>query len=275
MANLRVLTLNLWGRHGAWAERRSVLIAGLRDLQPDLIAFQESIVTNTYDQIVDLFSTNYHIVHHKYREPDGQGISIASRWPLNNVHELDLQVSARTADFACTALVAEILSPDPIGPLIFVNHMPNWQSDFELEREQQAVPTARFVEELVGHRNLHVILAGDFTASPDTANVRLWRGLQSLGGISVCYSDAWERTHPDEPGHTFSPRNPLRSERWLLDLGRRIDYNFIRCGNTSATLDVTACALAFDQPVGGVWVSDHFGVVADLAVPTPESYRHT
>jgi endonuclease/exonuclease/phosphatase family metal-dependent hydrolase len=268
MADMRVLTLNLWGQRGAWEERRSVLISGLRDLQPDLIAFQESIVTDTYDQIHDLLGANYHFVHHSIRDPDGQGISIASRWPLNEVHEIDLQVSARTADFACTALVAEILVPDPVGPLIFVNHCPNWQSDFEFEREQQTVPTARFVEELVGERSVHVVLAGDFTATPDTANVRFWRGLQSLGGISVCYNDVWERTHPDEPGHTFSPRNPLRSERWLLDLGRRIDYIFIRCGHTSPTLDVTSCTLAFDQPVGEVWASDHFGVVADLAVPT-------
>jgi endonuclease/exonuclease/phosphatase family metal-dependent hydrolase len=275
MADLRVLTLNLWGQRGAWAERRSVLISGLRDLQPDLIAFQESIVTDIYDQIVELLGADYHVVHHKRRDPDGQGISIASRWPLDKVHELDLQVSARTADFACTALVAELLAPKPIGPLLFVNHMPNWQSDFELEREQQAVPTARLVEEIVKQRSAHVILAGDFTATPDTANVRFWRGLQSLGGISVCYDDAWERTHPGEPGHTFSPRNPLRSERWRLDLDRRIDYIFIRCGNTSPTLDVTACELAFDQPVDGVWVSDHFGVVADFAVPNPESHGDT
>jgi len=265
---MRVLTLNLWGLRGNWAERRSVLISGLRDLQPDLIAFQESIVTDAYDQVLDLLGANYHIAHHRRREPDGQGISIASRWSLSKVHELDLQVSARTADFACTALVVETFAPDPIGSLIFVNHVPNWQSDFELEHEQQAVLTAQIVEELVRGRRAHVVLAGDFTATPDTASVRFWRGLQSLGGMSVCYDDAWERTHPGEPGHTFSPRNPLRSKRWLLDLGRRIDYIFIRCGHTSSTLDVTACGLAFEQPVGGVWVSDHFGVVADLAVPT-------
>src|SRR5215216_2499882 len=117
MADLRVLTLNLWGQRGTWAERRSVLISGLRDLQSDLIAFQESIVTDMYDQILDVLGENYHIAHHSIREPDGQGISIASRWPINNVQELDLQVSARTEDFACTALVTEILVPSPVGPL--------------------------------------------------------------------------------------------------------------------------------------------------------------
>ena len=41
---VRVATLNLWGQNGAWEQRRSVLIEGLRGLQPDLIAFQEAIV---------------------------------------------------------------------------------------------------------------------------------------------------------------------------------------------------------------------------------------
>jgi hypothetical protein len=41
----------------------------------------------------------------------------------------------------------------------------------------------------------------------------------------------------------------------------------VRCGVHGPTLDVVDCRLAFDQPVDGVWGSDHFGVAADLAVP--------
>jgi hypothetical protein len=40
---VRVGTLNLWGRQGAWGARRSVLVDGLRTLRPDLMAFQEAI----------------------------------------------------------------------------------------------------------------------------------------------------------------------------------------------------------------------------------------
>jgi hypothetical protein len=32
-------------------------------------------------------------------------------------------------------------------------------------------------------------------------------------------------------------------------------------------VDIRACARLFDEPAAGVWASDHFGVVADLAVP--------
>jgi endonuclease/exonuclease/phosphatase family metal-dependent hydrolase len=264
---MRVLTLNLWGRRGAWAERRSVLMDGLRELRPDLVAFQEAIKSNGYDQVIDLLGPEFHVAHQTDREPDGQGASIASRWPLGDVREVDLQVTPRTADFACTTLVAEILAPDPFGPLLFANHVPNWQLDFEFERERQAVAAARFLEDLVGRRSLHVVLVGDFTADPDAASVRYLSGRQSLEGMSVCYRDAWESANPGDAGHTFTPSNPLVAD-WDWPF-RRIDCIFVRCGEHGGpTLEVSACALAFDQPNDGVWASDHFGVVADLAIPT-------
>jgi endonuclease/exonuclease/phosphatase family metal-dependent hydrolase len=77
---------------------------------------------------------------------------------------------------------------------LFAHHNPSWQLGFEHERELQAVAAARFVEELVGQRDVnHVVLAGDFNATPDSAGVRFWRGLQSLSGTSVCYRDALGR----------------------------------------------------------------------------------
>jgi hypothetical protein len=81
-----------------------------------------------------------------------------------------------------------------------------------------------------------------------------------------------ESANPMDPGHTFTPRNPLvTGGEWPLELGRRIDYAMVRCGDYGPTLDVRACKRIFDKPVDGVWASDHFGVVADLAVPTPRS----
>jgi hypothetical protein len=45
-AQFRVLTLNLWQRFGNWDSRRLVLIERIRELQPDLVAFHESIKTD-------------------------------------------------------------------------------------------------------------------------------------------------------------------------------------------------------------------------------------
>jgi hypothetical protein len=88
--DLRVLTLNLNQRYGAWSDRRSVLMDGFRALQPDLLAFQESIQTGDYDQVVDLLGPGFNVAHQKNRDPNGMGVSIASRWPLGAVREVDL-----------------------------------------------------------------------------------------------------------------------------------------------------------------------------------------
>ena len=263
---MRVLTLNLWGTRGDWEARRSVLVRGLRELEPDLVAFVEAIKTNGYDQVVDLLGSGFHVCHQQEREPDGQGVSIASRWPIGEVHEVDLNVSPRTSDFACATLVAEIQAPNPFGLLVFASHLPNWQLQFERERELQAVAATRFLEELVENRDAHVVLASDLSSDPDAANVRFITGRQSLERTSVCYRNAWESVHPDELGETSKTENPLVAD-WDWPF-KRLDYVFVRCGDHGGpTLEITACERVFDKPVGGIWASDHFGVWADLRVP--------
>jgi len=94
---VRVATLNLWGRHGAWDERRSALVDGLRELQPDIIAFQEAVVTDGYDQVAGLLGAGCHVAHQAGREADGTGLSIASRWEVGEVWEETLHVTPASA----------------------------------------------------------------------------------------------------------------------------------------------------------------------------------
>jgi endonuclease/exonuclease/phosphatase family metal-dependent hydrolase len=260
---MRVLTQNLWGTRGDWEARREVLRTGLRLLEPDLVAFIEAIKTDEYDQVVDVLGDGFDVAHQVERESDGQGTSIASRWPLGELHEVDLQVTSRVAGFAATTMVVEVDAPDPYAPLVFANHLPSWQLQFERERELQSVAAARFIEGLIGDRDVHVALAGDLSSDPDAANVRFITGKQSLEGISVCYRDAWEAVHPGERGETFKTDNRLVAD-WDWPF-KRLDYVFVRCGEHGGpTLEIKACELIFDKPVDGVWASDHFGVVADL-----------
>lgn len=265
---LRVLTHNIFGRQAGWEDRRRVLQEGIRRLQPDVATLQETTLVEGYDQIRDLFGDDVHIVHSDERGPDGVGISIVSRWPITDVQELDLKVTPRTADFACTALLAAIAAPPPFGPLLLINHFPDYQLNHEYERELQTVLTARSIEKIIGQRDLHVVLAGDLDAEPDAASIRFLAGKQSLASMSVCYRDTWERVHPEAPGHTFTAKNPLvTAANWDWPF-QQIDHIFVRCGEHGGpTLDITACELAFNEPIDGVWASDHFALVADLAVP--------
>jgi endonuclease/exonuclease/phosphatase family metal-dependent hydrolase len=275
--SLRVLTLNLWARRGDWSGRRKVLADALRDLEPDFVAFQESTLVEGYDQAADILPPGYQLVHSVARGSDGVGSAVASRLPITSSRELDLQVTSRTRGFPAMALVVE-LAHERFGRLILANHLPNWQLSFERERELQTVLLARVLESMVGEDpddagNVHVIVAGDLDAEPEAASVRFWRGLQSLDGLSVSYRSAWESVHPDQPrAETFTPANPLHAD-WDWPY-RAIDHILVRCGlHGGPTLAVRRCELFLDQPVDGVWASDHFGLVADLGLPPGRTTR--
>src|SRR5919198_5243915 len=144
--NARIVTQNLWGRRGDWEARHRVLRYGLADLRPDLVALPESVVNGEYDQVRDVLGDDFHVAHQQQREPGdgsdvepGQGHSLASRWPLGEIRELDLHLTPRTKGFACGTLAAEILAPEPFGTVLFAFHNPSWQLAFAHERELQAV----------------------------------------------------------------------------------------------------------------------------------------
>jgi endonuclease/exonuclease/phosphatase family metal-dependent hydrolase len=166
------------------------------------------------------------------------------------------------------AVVAEVELPAPYGLSLFAHHKPTYEIGYARERELQGVTCARFIEEVLGDRDLHVILLGDFDDTPDSASIRFWTGRQSLGEISIAYRDAWDAVHSGDAGHTFSSTNPLvRAGEMSLELGRRIDYIMVRCGIHGPTLDVSDCRRVFDQDLAGVWASDHFGLLAEFRMP--------
>jgi len=263
---VRVLQMNIFHRGADWERRRELLRRGLREYAPDLVAFEETVVTADYDQVRDLLGPDWFVHHQKERSADGTGVSLVSRWPLEDVQELDLSVTERTEQFPGVSIIARVTAPGPIGGLIFVNQKPTWQRGYEYERELQAVKAARVLEDLVEQEFGHVIVAGDLDAVPDTASVRFWTGRQSLERTSVMYRDAWEAIHGAAGGHTFTPDNLLvQLGEMPLELGRRIDYVLVRAVDHGPTLRVANCQLVFAEPSDGIWGSDHFGVLADLA----------
>jgi endonuclease/exonuclease/phosphatase family metal-dependent hydrolase len=264
---IRVATLNVWGRHGDWTTRRRALRECFRSLQPDLVALQETVVDGTGDQVREIFGDDYHVLHQGRRTPVGLGCSIVSRWAPDRVEEIDLLVTGRVdaQDFPGRSTAAEFATE--LGPVLFVNHKPNWQVGYERERELQALEVARWIERLVEDRDdVHVVLGGDFDARPETASVRFLTGRQSLGGLSVSYQDVWEFARPGDSGHTFTLDNPLIvvEADWARIPPRRIDYLMVRCDDRGPTLRIHSADRLADQLVDGTFGSDHFGVTADL-----------
>jgi endonuclease/exonuclease/phosphatase family metal-dependent hydrolase len=228
---LRVITCNvLTLADASGPTRHEVLRPVLPGLSPDIVALQEVTRTAELDQAAELLGPEFTIVDLPGRSPSGTGECLASRWPLGTVSRLDVPLASD--GMRATAVVAEVLAPPPLGPLLAVHHRGTYHLQLEGIREQQALATARFVEDLLaGRDDVPVVLLGDLNAAPDAASIRFLTGKQSLDGTSVRYEDAWAATHPDDGGHTFTPRNPLvRAGQMPLERGRRIDYVLIRSG---------------------------------------------
>ncbi len=260
---MRFITLNTWGMRGDWATRLPVFQEGFRALGADIIALQETILTNDTDQAAEILDSGYHLAQQEHREADGQGITTASRWPFGRVFEIDFHLTERTYDFACTCLVTEVLAPEPFGRIWVANHFPDYQLDHERERCMQTVAAAGRLETLVAESPGHVIVAGDMDADSASDSMRFWTGRHVIDGTSVCYRNAWEAVHPGEPLATYIPENPNQVDfDWPF---RGIDHVLVRCGSSGPTLRIRSCGRVFDQ--GRTSASDHYGLAVELEPP--------
>jgi endonuclease/exonuclease/phosphatase family metal-dependent hydrolase len=259
---VRCATFNVLGpANPDWDRRRVVIGDALRGLGADVVALQEVRAGD----VEQLLGPDYQVTPFSATSEDGIGGVLATRVPHRVLEEIDQRTAEHGEDLPwCATLIVEL--EVLAGRLVVAHHKPNWPFPLEVEREQQARRAALAVERHAGDGP--AVVLGDFDATPDAASMSFWRGRRSLDGVSVCYQDAWETARPDELGFTFSAENPLvRAGEVATAVSRRIDYVLIRAGRHGALLEALRCDRLLDQPVGGVWASDHYGVVADLAVP--------
>jgi endonuclease/exonuclease/phosphatase family metal-dependent hydrolase len=273
MTRVRVLTINVENVEGD--DRRTKAInREVRRIEPDLVSFQEVVASSDRHQLDELLAdTELHGTHQadamSYTPPFTDrygGTAVATRWPHTTLEVVDMRVAGATDVPWCT-LAVSVSIPDA-GELLFIGTTAAWRLDAESVREQQAVALTDL--DARHRRTLPSVIAGDFNAAPDAASIRYLRGLQSLGGRSVHYHDAWEIAGVG-PGYTWTVDNP--NTRDVINAvvrqpqhHRRIDYVFIGSWHEhrNASCEVRSAAVAFDQPIDGVWASDHYGLVVDV-----------
>jgi endonuclease/exonuclease/phosphatase family metal-dependent hydrolase len=270
--HLRILTFNVWSEEGD-QRRFGHINQELRRLDPDLVAFQE--VSSRARLASLLEGTPLHGLHQADAmatvppHADRYGATaLATRWPHRLVEVLDLRMSdAMDVPWATLAVVVAI--PEA-GDLLFLATTASWRLDAESQRERQVLALTDL--DARHRRRLPTIMAGDFNAGPDTSSIRFLSGLQSLGGRSVHYHDAW-RIAGEGPGHTWTFDNPNAKSvigQIVRQPGhrRRVDYVFTGSWHvhSDAHCRVRCAKLAFHEPVNGLWLSDHFGVVVDLDI---------
>lgn len=267
------MTLNCWNVSEPFEARMAIIRRGLEEARPDVVAFQEVIVRRDgFDQGGLLlpdggFSRVFGAAFSWGDDgtlvaPNGDGCGfgnlIASRWPIVRSEVCRLPGIEGGEPRTLTAVLIE----SPAGRLpVLTTHL-DWEFHHGHVRERQVLALDAFAREWAGEGDLPAVLLGDFNAHPDSNEIRFLRGLASLEGRSTYFQDAWEAGSGS--GYTWDNRNRFAAYAWEPD--RRIDYVLVGPPDRDGRGRVESARLAFEAPVGDVFASDHFGVIADLRV---------
>jgi len=258
---LRVVTWNIWWRFGPWEQRQPAIIATLKDLNPDFIALQEVWSDADGDQAQTLAAAlGYHHVYARSMDIKGFGFgnAILSRWPIKRHDQIQLYGHEQMGEGRC-ALFAEIDGPRGVIPA-FSTHL-NWKFEQSHIRQRQVADLARFVD---GKRpwRFPPVVCGDFNADPASDEIRMLKGLTTCPVEGLFFHDAWPAAGGAGAGITWDNTNPYVVKE--LEPDRRIDYIFSGWPLERGAGHLVDCKVVGNQPVAGVWPSDHHGVMAEL-----------
>ncbi|GIE36745.1 hypothetical protein Ait01nite_097900 [Actinoplanes italicus] len=245
VGTLRILTWNtLWDRYDAdlidTARRRPLLVAELERADADVIALQEV----ERELLERLLAAGW--VRRDYTlctDPGGKDVDDSGMLLLSRVPVLE----AGRHTLGQYKQVTAITVP---GPLVVaaVHLTSDHSADGPGRRDTELAGLATGLASL----DVPVVVAGDVNDGGDLPARRL--GLR----------DAWLEVHgAGDATATFDPaRNPLAAVGSLTRRASRLDRVLLRGGE----LTVLEAGLAGDVPKDGLFASDHFAVVVDLAV---------
>jgi endonuclease/exonuclease/phosphatase family metal-dependent hydrolase len=270
---LRIVTLNCWNITEPLEERMAIIRGEIERERPDVVALQEVVVRRDgFDmgrmmlpegRFARVFGAAFSwsddgVMLSHNGDGSGFGNLIAARWPI--VRTEIRRLPGLEGGEPRTVTAALIESPAGVVP-VFTTHL-----DCEFHhghvRERQVLALDSFAREWAAAGDLPAVLLGDFNAHPDSNEMRFLRGLASLEGRSTYFQDAWEAAGGS--GYTWDNRNRFAAFAWEPD--RRIDYVLVGPPRPDGRGRVASARLAFEAPVGDVFASDHFGVMAELSV---------
>src|SRR5215469_7383114 len=264
---MRVLTWNLWWRYGPWQRRREAIAATLAEAGPDVCGLQE-VWHADEENLAGVLATELGLhwcwaAAGRHRDSNGHevliGNAILSRWPITAQAELHLP----TGDIAGgrVALHARIAAPGGVLPM-FTTHL-SYQPGASRVRTEQVRQLAEFMAAHGTDGDYPPVVTGDLNAEPDSDELRLLGGLVTAPAVpGLVLVDAWRYADPADPGFTWDHRNGYQENSVIPD--SRIDYILAGLPRDGRGR-VRSAGLTGTAPVAGVWPSDHFAVVADLA----------
>lgn len=237
---LTVATFNIWhDAGGQWPARLVLLASALRAVGTDVIALQEVLederknLPNQADTIAR--QLGYPHVHFVAVEPEGApkryGNAILTRLPVIAVarHKLAPLADSRTA--------IRVRVQTATGPVDIVGTHLAWQPEAGAMRAEQLADLLAWLPT----DGVPLVVMGDFNAPQGDPGLRAMGPPRFVSALP--------------PGAAATTLNPARGHQ-----PRVIDHIFVE----SAAFAVADARVIGDQPVGGEYPSDHFGVAARL-----------
>ncbi len=243
---MKILTLNTWQEKGPWRLRWKVVIDGIKETQPDLVAFQEVFNPDWAQEVKGETDFPYLVFH-----PEPSGLMLLSRFSVLQSACLTMKTQSPTEDYLRYALFAEIgVKKNRVA--VFNTHL-SWQLDEGTCREKQ-------VGELLGFINRKTegqdrLVMGDFNAPPETPEIKK---MNETGK----FIDTFGLLYPKKRGWTWDNDNPYARNAAHSMPERRIDYIFTHTANSFLNRPKSV-EIIFARPnYSGIWASDHLGLLA-------------
>jgi endonuclease/exonuclease/phosphatase family metal-dependent hydrolase len=263
MPRLKIVTINILTDLSRWKQRRSLLVQGLANLSPDLIALQEvRLPHNPAGWLADQLGYPYRMLSPKSGwSSSHEALALISRLPLEDRQALDLGGQDRIAQRASLKIGERTI--------VIANTHLYWQPGESLPRLRQVERLLDWLQRLPG--SPWCVVCGDFNATPETL------AIQRMGQR---FRSAHAAVHGAEPEYTCPtplPRSPWAAMRTLLGffllirpqhLNLRwrgvLDYIFV-----DPHLNLIDCRVVLDQPSPEnprMYPSDHFGLCAEVEI---------
>ena len=249
---LRVVTLNTWFDHQDRPKRLAAQLATFEALAPDVIALQEV----TADLVDVLLRAPW--VRAGYAVPDaigtllgayGYGVMLLVRGPV-----VRFTYTPLPSDMGRGVLVADLGEGLAVGTV----HLESLA-----EGSVRRVPQLRICQQALAAAQT-AALVGDFNfchTYPEEA------------AITAPWTDVWPLRHGDDPGWTCDTvNNPMRAYPGEPPKQERYDRVLFR-DDTHAWHVGDVARVGVDPIAPGIWLSDHFGLVADFH-PAPPDGTH-
>jgi endonuclease/exonuclease/phosphatase family metal-dependent hydrolase len=244
---LVLATQNLRCRFDDWPARRSLVVAALARIAPDLVAFQEDCADaegvaqseEVRAELASYLGRGFEIVRVGTHLASDGGQEFSEGISVMSAHRIEASGSEELPHVHLPRRVLHVDVTIAAEPLRFYSTHFDYGSDATDARRDSA-------EQLLASwpTDRPAVLGGDLNAEPDEPGAAT---------LASALADLWHAANPGNPGLTMPAADPAR----------RIDYLFASPLLESAVRG----AKLLDEHAGTLWLSDHRGVAAAMAAP--------